>query len=184
MLSFKSKRPGAELNASSMADIAFLLLVFFLVTTTIDIEKGITVKLPSFEDVEPSDVNQRNIFSIHLNFQNKLLVENKEVTVEQLREMTKEFILNPAGKTNLAEQPNMAVLSLRNDRSTSYESYIAVYNELKGAYNELWEDASQQRFGRAFGALPDGDKALIRREIPMVISESEPVDFVGGRTGG
>ncbi len=176
-----SKNRGApEINASSMADIAFLLLVFFLVTTTIDVERGITVRLPEWSEEPPEEINlkQRNVFSVLVNAQNQLLVRNEQAKIEDLRDRAKEFIMNPSADPELAEAPNTAIISLKNDRGTKYSVYIEVYNELKAAYNELWDEESMKLFGVHYSDdLPKDKKDRIKDKIPFVLSEAEPTSF-------
>ncbi|MDX1940648.1 MAG: biopolymer transporter ExbD [Saprospiraceae bacterium] len=169
-----------EINASSMADIAFLLLIFFLVTTTIVEDKGITVKLPpwSEEDPETLKLKSRNVFAVLVNAQNQLLVRNEPTDIRDLRERAKEFIRNPQNREDLAENPKNAIISLKNDRGTNYRTYLEVYNELKGAYNELWNELCQQKFGVPYSDdLPIAYQKAIKDEIPMVLSEAEPTAF-------
>jgi len=176
----KKQRAAPEINASSMADIAFLLLAFFLVTTTIDVEKGITVRLPEWSNEPPEDVriNKRNVFSVLVNAQNQLLVRGEPAEVKDLRERAKEFIMNPAHKEDLAEFPNAAVISLKNDRGTKYGTYIEVYNELKAAYNELWEEESMAQFGEHYSDdLAKAKKDKIKAKIPFVLSEAEATAY-------
>jgi biopolymer transport protein ExbD len=177
----KSKnRMANEINASSMADIAFLLLIFFLVTTTVVEDKGITVKLPPWSD-EPPETQQlksRNVFAVLVNAQNQLLVRGEPVEIEDLRERTKEFISNPQKRSDLSERPGVAIISLKNDRGTNYNTYLNVYNELKGAYNELWDELSQRKYGIPFSEdMPTAYIREIRKEIPLVLSEAEPTAF-------
>jgi len=174
-----ANRKIPEINAGSMADIAFLLLVFFLVTTTIQTDAGLPVLLPPYtEDVDLSKkVNKRNVFAVQINGSDDMLVRNKPLTVDLLRERAKEFILNPQGRDDLAKSPKLAVISLLNDNGTSYEMYVMVYNELKAAYNELWDDASQAKYGRNYDDLTRKEKKSIRSQIPLVISEAEPSNF-------
>ncbi|MEN0048483.1 MAG: biopolymer transporter ExbD [Bacteroidota bacterium] len=176
----RKQRTSNEINASSMADIAFLLLIFFLVTTTIAQDKGIQVLLPPWSDVEPdpTKLNKRNVFSVLVNADNQLLVRGELAEVGDLRERAKEFITNPYKKEDLAESPNKAIISLKNDRGTQYETYIEVYNELKGAYEELWDELSQRKYGRDYDdEMPKAMKKAIRGEIPFVLSEAEPTNF-------
>ncbi len=179
----KNNRVSNEVNAGSMADIAFLLLIFFLVTTTIDIDKGITVKLPpwSNEEVDPTKLNKRNVFSVLVNADDQLLVRGELAEVEELRERTKEFIANPEQREDLAEKPTKAIISLKNDRGTSYETYIQVYNELKAAYNELWTAKLNTLPGYSDAIfnneLPLEIRRQVRAEIPFVLSEAEPTNF-------
>jgi biopolymer transport protein ExbD len=173
-------RQAPEINASSMADVAFLLLAFFLVTSTIDVERGITVRLPEWSEEPPLDVQlkKRNVFSVLVNAQNQLLVRGEIMKTEELREKAKEFIMNPSGNPELAEAPNTAIISLKNDRGTSYGSYIEVYNELKAAYNELWNEECMKQYGVAYSDdLPTAKKDKIKNKIPFVLSEAEPTAF-------
>ncbi len=169
-----------EINAGSMADIAFLLLIFFLVTTTIAEDKGILVKLPPWSDEEPdiTKLKERNVFSVLVNAQNQLLVREEPARIGELRERAKEFIMNPSNRSDLAEGPKNAIISLKNDRGTDYDTYLAVYNELKGAYDDLWNELSQRRYGQPYSEeMPFAQRKAIRDEIPMVLSEAEPTNF-------
>ncbi|WP_116106744.1 ExbD/TolR family protein [Lewinella sp. IMCC34191] len=173
-------RMNNEINAGSMADIAFLLLIFFLVTTTIAEDKGILVKLPPWSDEEPdiTKLKERNVFSVLVNAQNQLLVRDEPARIGELRERAKEFIMNPANRPDLAEGPKNAIISLKNDRGTDYDTYLAVYNELKGAYDELWDELSERRYGEPYSdEMPFAQRKAIRDEIPMVLSEAEPTNF-------
>ena len=122
MILFKNRRATVEVNASSMADIAFLLLIFFLVTTVIDVEKGIFVKLPAFDNVLPPPVSARNVFTVKINAYDQLLVEGERTSPEELRQLAKTFIMNPEQSPEFAAAPNQAVISLQNDRSTPTKS--------------------------------------------------------------
>ena len=169
-----------EINAGSMADIAFLLLIFFLVTTQIVEDKGITVKLPpwSEEEVDPTKLKTRNVFSVLVNADNNLLVRSEPASLEDLRERAKEFIMNPQQREDLAEKPTKAIISLKNDRGTNYETYLEVYNELKGAYNELWDEEAQRKYNRNYSDdMPRHMKKEIKGKIPFVLSEAEPTAF-------
>ncbi|MBX2814757.1 MAG: biopolymer transporter ExbD [Saprospiraceae bacterium] len=169
-----------EINAGSMADIAFLLLIFFLVTTTIDIDKGITVKLPpwSEEDPETQKLKKRNVFSVLVNAQDQLLVRGELTDVDDLRERAKEFIANPQRREDLSTDPKNAIISLKNDRGTSYGVYVEVYNELKAAYNELWNDECERMYGIPYSEeLPVAYRKAIKEKIPFVLSEAEPTNF-------
>lgn len=172
-------RMNNEINAGSMADIAFLLLIFFLVTTTIDVDKGVLVKLPPWSDEPPPELqlNERNVFSVLVNSENQLLVRNEPTDIDDLRERCKEFIMNPEGLKTLAKSPKQAIVSLKNDRGTEYKTYLLVYNELKAAYNELREEAAQSRYGKSFEYLTKDQQRAIRTDIPLVLSEAEPSDF-------
>ena len=178
-------RMSNEVNAGSMADIAFLLLIFFLVTTTIDVDKGILVKLPPWSEEEPDiqKLKDRNVFSVLVNAQNQLLVRGDLTDVDNLRERAKEFIANPMRRSDLSEAPNKAIISLKNDRGTAYETYLEVYNELTAAYNELWNEEAQKLYGTDYSEdLPFAQRKEIKTKIPFVISEAEPTAF--GEEGG
>ncbi|MEL7160445.1 MAG: biopolymer transporter ExbD [Bacteroidota bacterium] len=173
-------RMNNEINAGSMADIAFLLLIFFLVTTTIAEDKGILVKLPPWSDEEPdiTKLKERNVYSVLVNAQNQLLVREEPMRLGNLRENAKEFIMNPNNMPNMSESPKNAIISLKNDRGTEYETYLAVYNELKGAYEELWDELANKRYGEPYTEdMPFAQRKAIRSEIPFVISEAEPTNF-------
>jgi biopolymer transport protein ExbD len=122
-------RMSNEINAGSMADIAFLLLIFFLVTTTIVEDKGITVKLPPWSEEDPdiTKLKSRNVFAVLVNAQNDLLVRGEPMDITMLREKTKEFIVNPTKREDLSERPTKAIITLKNDRGTNYETYVSVY---------------------------------------------------------
>jgi biopolymer transport protein ExbD len=187
-----------EINAGSMADIAFLLLIFFLVTTTMDVDSGLQRQLPPMPEDQPKDVDvkQRNVFIVLVNSNDQLLVEGEIGDIKNLRKEAKEFIANPGDKPNLPEKEikdvpffgnypvSKQVISLQNDRGTSYEMYIKVQNELAAAYNELRNDLAMQKFGRSYDelvALGEEEKVkAVRTIFPQKISEAEPKD-VGGK---
>jgi biopolymer transport protein ExbD len=178
MKRINQKTSGNRLDAGAMADIAFLLLIFFLVATSIMDDQGLLVRLPPYEDTPPiEEYADRNVLVVKLNGNDEMMVEGRIMPVEELCQITKDFILNPQGKTNLATDPKKAIVSLQNDRGTTYRAYIAVYNELKAAYRELWEAEARRRHGRKFEALSEAEKKSIRGSIPLVISEAEPTDY-------
>ncbi len=173
------RRKPPEINASSMADIAFLLLIFFLVTTTIVEDKGVLVKLPpwSSEPPETQKMNTRNVYSVLVNAENQLLVRGEPMRLEDLRKNTKIFISNPDRMPNMAETPTKAIVSLKNDRGTKYNTYLQVYNELKAAYNELRDELANKRHGKNLEFCTSAQQNEIRSELPLVISEAEPTNF-------
>jgi len=146
-----AKRSAPEVNAGSMADIAFLLLIFFLVTTTIETDSGLNRKLPPIEEIEdPPIIKQKNIFTVVVNKNNQLLAEEELTDISDLRSLAVEFLDNGGGEGEEAcdycqgkrdpsssDNPDKAIISLKNDRETLYKVYIAVQNELVAAYNEL-----------------------------------------------
>ena len=210
-----ARQNNQEINAGSMADIAFLLLIFFLVTTTMDTDKGLARVLPPMPDEEQQDeenkIKERNLLVVLINKNDRLLVNGEEIYVENLKEKTKEFVANPAQDENLpqmepkvimiknpdyypgSEEPkkiphklfesrypegypvSKGVISLQNDRGTSYKRYIEVQNELVAAYNELRNELSMRMFQKKFDELNnEGDVDAIRAAIPQRISEAEP----------
>lgn len=175
----KRERKAPEVNAGSMADIAFLLLIFFLVTTTIAVDKGVLVKLPPWSDEPPPEMklNTRNVYSVLVNANNDLLVRGEPKDMKDLRKDTKEFIMNPKKMEDMAEKPTKAIISLKNDRGTKYKTYLEVYNELKAAYNELREEEANKRHGKSYEFITRDQQKEIRSAIPLVISEAEPTNF-------
>ena len=179
MLKKERRKNDNTINAGSMADIAFLLLIFFLVTTTIAEDQGILVQLPRWDNqkIPPSQIKNRNVLNILVNGKNELLVEKETAIIADLRERTKRFISNPTHSSKMAESPQKAIISLKNDRSTSYETYISVYNELKAAYRELRDEEALRTYGKNFDKLAKGDQKKIKNKIPLVISEAELSDY-------
>jgi biopolymer transport protein ExbD len=176
----KSKnRMSNEINAGSMADIAFLLLIFFLVTTTIAEDKGVLVKLPQWSEEPPPEMklNSRNVYSVLVNAQDQLLVRGEQMKIEELKNNTKIFIANPDKRSDMSENPQKAIISIKNDRGTKYKTYLEVYNELKAAYNELWEEAAMAKFGKNLSELTNAQQKEVKDAIPLVISEAEPTKF-------
>lgn len=175
----KKKRRLQEINASSMADIAFLLLIFFLVTTTMDIDKGLLVLLPPWSEDPPEDIktNERDVLKILVNKDDLLLVEGEPLEITELKELTKRHVNNKGVDKDFSTSPLKAVVSLKNDRGTTYDMYIKVQNELKSAYNELREEYAKQRYGVAFDDLDDPRKKVVRKSYPLRISEAEPENF-------
>lgn len=174
-----------------MADIAFLLLIFFLVTTTMDVDKGLLVKLPPWteEQSEEQDIKEKNIFVVLVNAQDQLLIEEEYATLEDVRRLAKEFIDNNGDGTcedcrglrdpASSDNPGKAVISLQNDRGTSYNMFVKVRNELLGAYTELRNDLATRKYGRDYESLSESDKEEVNAAYPQFISEAEPVQ-VGG----
>jgi biopolymer transport protein TolR len=202
-----AKKRGAppEVNAGSMADIAFLLLIFFLVTTTIGVDQGINRKLPPMQDEpEVPPINKRNILTVLVNMNNQLLVNEDLMELKDLREKAVNFLENNGDGSctycegskdaTSSDNPTKAVISLSNDAETSYETYIAVQNELVAAYNVLRDRESMKRYGVKFseleyiysdpGSKADytekeleeiGDKVKVIQELfPQRLSEAEP----------
>jgi biopolymer transport protein ExbD len=182
----KKGRSVPEINASSMADIAFLLLIFFLVTTTIGADKGINMLLPpKREDTPPIDLHDRNLFKVILNSRDQLLVEDEPMDVGQLREEAKRFLANNGADPTMSDNPQKAVISLKTDRGTTYSTYLTVLDELQAAYNELRAQSLNISVER-YLQLDEGDtndkQALdyAQKAFPRQLSLAEPT-AVGGR---
>ena len=188
----RKKKKVPEINASSMADISFLLLIFFLVTTTMDTDSGITRRLPPPVENPDMDVKvkERNILNVMINKYDKLMVNGKPSQVEDLKDITRDFITpkpndETAPEVEMKEielignfMTNKGVVSLKNDRGTSYQMYIAVQNELAKAFNELREEVSQQYFKTSYNNLTDKDKIdAVNKAVPVRISEAEPEEI-------
>ncbi len=199
-----AKRSAPEVNAGSMADIAFLLLIFFLVTTTIETDSGISRLLPPLDDTPPEDVilKEKNIFTVLVNDAGNLLVEDEPMDIKDLRPAAIAFLDNGGGTGNEAcdycqgardpkssDNPVKAVISLQNNRQTKYKDYITVQNELVAAYNFLRNREANRMYGVDFTDMeaafknPDytGDKdalkeriEVIKKMFPQKLSEAEP----------
>jgi biopolymer transport protein ExbD len=177
-----SRRGLPEINAGSMADIAFLLLIFFLVTTTMDVDSGIARKLPPMPEEEqetPPKIHDKNIYEVFISNKNWIMVEKERIDISQLREGAKAFIDNNGRDPNSSDNPEKAIISLKSDRGTEYMTYIRVQNELAAAYNELRNDASINKFGERYIDLNKTQKKEIRKMYPQKISEAEPKNIGG-----
>ena len=188
----KQKKKVPDLTTGSMADISFLLLIFFLVTTTMDTDSGITRRLPPPVENPEMDVKvkERNIMNVMINKYDKMLVNGKPGDITTLKEMTKQFITpNPndekAPETEVKEIEllgnvlmSKGVVSLKNDRGTSYLMYISVQNELARAFNEVKDEMSMKYFGQHYADLTDQGKIdAINKAVPVRISEAEPEEI-------
>ena len=195
-----AKRSAPEVNAGSMADIAFLLLIFFLVTTTIETDSGLNRKLPPMEDiVDPPIIKERNIFTVVVNKNNDLLVEEKPMPISDLREAAVAFLDNGGGTGEDAcnyckgkkdpkssDNPDKAIISLKNERETSYATYISVQNELVAAYTHLRNVRAQELYAESYSEMMKNYKDVnwpgnrdklkeninrLRKEYPQKLSE-------------
>lgn len=192
----RAKKKVPEVNSSSTADIAFLLLVFFLCTTTMAVNKGLARRLPppvpAEQKTQDLKVKERNVFVVLLNSNDQLLVQGEYLEVKDLKEKAKEFIKNESNAENLPEKEvieveyfgNVAVtknhvISLQNDRGTSYAAYINVQNELVAAYNELRNDLAKAKFGQLYDDLQEDQQKAIQKIYPQKISEAEPKNYGG-----
>ena len=188
------KTPG--LNTGSMADISFLLLTFFLLTSSINTDQGIQRRLPPplRGDEKPPKVNERNVLQILVNMYDQLLVNGEPMNdVRELKGRTREFITNPSNDPNLSENEpkyieelgkaavvSKGVVSIQSDRGTSYEMYIKVQNQLAEAFDEIRNERSQQEYGKSFDNLNDEQRKNIQKIVPISISEAEP-SYYGGK---
>ena len=179
----RKKRQETEVNASSMADIAFLLLIFFLVTTTIASDKGLPILLPpeKTEETPPIDLKMKNIFKVIMNSNNQLLVEDNLMDIADIRKECKIFLSNRGKDPKSSDSPQKAIVSIKTDRGTSYELYIDVMDEVKAAYHELRAEhigiTSQEYL--ELNKKDKKEKAMYtkaRKEYPLQISEAEPTD--------
>jgi len=176
----KGNRKVPEINSSSTADIAFIILIFFLVTTSMDTDRGLARRLPAppEKDQEEKDiiVKERNVLQVLLNANNQLMVGRDYISVGELRARVKEFVANPYNDEALPEKHEKDipffgkvavtenhVVSLQNDRGTTYQAYIDVQNEIVAAYNELRNELSQEK--------------AVRDIYPQKISEAEPKNY-------
>lgn len=178
MLLKKRNREDAEMPSSSLADIAFLLLIFFLLVTTIDIDTGIGLVLPPApdENVEPPPIKERNLMNIEVNAAGQVLMDGEQVAIRQVKDRLKEFIDNNGQDPDLSESPQNAIVSIKTDRATPYRVYIDMLDEVIGAYQELRNTAAQAMYGRNFTELDDDSEEYetIQDEYPKKISIAEP----------
>lgn len=194
----KGKRKVPDINSSSTADIAFLLLIFFLITTSMDTDSGLTRRLPPPPEKDAKvdneiEVKQRNVLQVLLNKNDQLMCDGELIQVTELRQKAKEFIENKDDDPNKPEKivKNIPVLggnvmvtgnhviSLQNDRGTSYSEYIKVQNELVAAYNELRNELAKRQFGKEYSELTEEQQEGIRDFYPQRISEAEPKNYGG-----
>lgn len=179
MIQFNKKtRKQATVNAGSMADIAFLLLIFFLVSTSIFDEKGIKVKLPEKQDNDiVTPISDRNVLSLLINYNGELLMEGEQFPLRMLKSKVKEFVLNTHKLTSLPKSPLKAIILLRHDKATPYQAYISTYAIIRDAYSDMRNHIANQKYKVLFEELPLAKKKEIASLIPMNISEIEPSDY-------
>ena len=192
------KRKVQEINAGSMADIAFLLLIFFLVATTMNVDTGLARMLPPLppenQKTEAIKVKQRNLLLVLVNGAGQIMAgtqgHQELIDLRELKDKTKEFILNPYDLDELPEKEDteielpdggkwvypvsMGVVSLQTTRDTNYQAYIMVQNELTRAFNEVRDDVAMRKFGAKFADLNDEQRSAVVKAVPNKISEAEP----------
>ena len=188
------KRSVPELNSSSTADISFILLIFFLTTTSMDTDRGLARRLPPppEDNVEQDDtkVKERNVLQVRINAMDELMIGGDYADVSEIRARAKEFIENPENLPNLPDKSprdidlfgtvyitDKHVISLQSDRGTSYSKYFEVQNELVAAYNELRDELSRRKFCKSFAELSEEQNLAVRQYYPMKISEAEPKNY-------
>ncbi|MEL7585388.1 MAG: biopolymer transporter ExbD [Prolixibacteraceae bacterium] len=191
------RRKLPEIPNASLADIAFMVLIFFLMVSTMDTDMGLERRLPPMpppeqEEDDTPPIKERNVFVVLVNAQNQLLVEGEWLDVENLREKAKEFMANPNDDPNLPEKTmkdvpllgpmpiTKGVISLQNHVGTQYGTYIAVQSELVGAINDLRNELSQQKFGKPYNKLNAEQQDAVQEVYPSKISEAEPKK-IGGK---
>lgn len=187
-------RKTPEVRADSQADIAFLLLIFFLVATQMSNDKGLSRVLPPIppEDVKVQDqkVKDRNVLLVFVNASGQLMAGDEQLDIRALKDKAKEFIVNVNDDENLPEKKDkeiempdgtkwvypesQGVVSLQTTRDTGYDMYIQVQNELTRAFNEVREDVAQSKFNKSFEELNEDERGVITKAVPMKISEAEP----------
>ena len=181
----RKKRGNPEINGAPMADIAFLLLIFFLVTTTIANDKGLSMLLPPKPDEENKpeiNIHERNIFKVLINSADRLLVEDEPLAdAHKIRQMVKDHVLNFGKSPDYSDSPQEAVISYKAARGTSYEIYITVLNEIQGAYYDMYASragVTNERWREIASDLGDPENkriySLARKDFPMQISIAEP----------
>ena len=192
-----AKKKTPAINSSSTADIAFLLLCYFLMTTTMGSQTGLSRRLPPMPEkqdkVDDQKVNRRNIIIVKINSADRLLAGSDPIDVSQLKDKIKEFLTNPVNDPNLPEKEekdiegfgkypvSKGVISLQNDRGTSYHAYIAVQNELVKAINELRDEFAFKNYGKPFIQLTEEQQDIAKQAVPQNISEAEPKDVAKRR---
>ena len=191
------RRNTPRITSGPLADVSFILLFFFLMVSSMDSDYGLIRQLPPLADEgsknEDTKVNERNVFIVLINQHDQLQVEGQLMDIRDLRAKTKEFFLNPSNNPNLSDKKeediplfgkvmiSKGVVSLQNDRGTSYKTYMMVQNELTGAINEMREEAARARFAVGYDDLTAEQRDAIGKYIPMNISEAEPRDIGGNK---
>ena len=168
----KRKIAEATIPTSSMADIAFLLLLFFLVATTIDVDTGIGMVLPEYvKDVSTVEVPKDRMAAVLINANGDVLLDGKPISIFQIKDKIKERLRS---KIDLPHNKKL-IVSVKTDRKTKYNSYIQALDQIKEAYFELWDEYSNQTYGRKFDDLPKDEQDVVKKEkIPVIISIAEP----------
>jgi biopolymer transport protein ExbD len=188
-------RKTPDIPSASLADTAFMMLIFFLVSTTMDTDAGISRMLPppvpKEEINDDQKIKERNVLIVLINKNDQLMVEGEPMHISELKKKAKEFIENPADDPELPEKTvkeipffgnypvSKQVISLQNDRGTSYGLYVQVQDELAAAYNELRNELSQKKWGKRYDDLDKEQQDAIKKIYPQSISEAEPKNYGG-----
>ena len=185
-----------DIPVAAQADIAFVLTIFFLVATTMHVDSGITRVLPPYVDPTVQqdmqvEVRERDLLAISINRGGSVMAQGQPISINQLKDLVKEFVLNPRQDENMSGTNDTeidllgvypvssAVISLKTDRGTSYSTYIAVQNELTRALNEMRDDLARNKFGRDYSNLAQPQRDAIAAAIKNNISEAEPIEIGG-----
>ena len=183
-----NKRDLPQINAGASADIAFLLLIFFLVTTTMISDRGLSRILPPWEEEKNEmDVKERNVLSVFINLRNEIMVSGERIELSEIKDRAKVFIQNRYDDPSMPEKEiteidligefpvSSGIVSVLSDRGTSYGIYIAVQNELTRAFNEIRDEVAFQFFGRPYTdpSLSNAQRTAVQQAVPLKISEAE-----------
>ena len=189
-----NKRKILEINAGSMADISFLLLIFFLVATTMNVDTGLMRVLPPMppedQKVEDQKVKERNLLLVFVSASGNIMAGDENMDIHGIKDKAKDFILNTYDDENLPEKEDQefelpdgskwvypvskGVVSLQTARDTNYDIYLMVQNELTRAFNEIRDEVAMEKFGAKLIDLPEEERNVITKAIPLAISEAEP----------
>lgn len=188
-----AKRSTPEINAGSMSDISFLLLTFFLLTSSVDVNKGMPRRLPPMVPTDdntpkPPPIKERNLLLVKVNSSDRLSINRQPSDLSELKERVKIFLTSDGQNESSpevevkqidglgAQQVTRGIVSLNTDRGTSYKMYMAVQNEIMKAYNELRDDFAMAKFGKKFDVLPEDEQEAVKQKYPLNLSEAEPTD--------
>jgi len=167
----KKKIPEASIPTASMADIAFLLLIFFLVATVIDVDTGLGLTLPEIvENQEEVKVDPNRMAAVLVNENGDVLIDGNVVPVFQIKDLLKARI---ASKNDLPKNKKM-IVSLKTDRKTVYNVYIAALDQIKQAYFEVRDEYSNGKYGKKYGDLNEEEQLDVKEVVPIIISIAEP----------
>ena len=159
-----------------MADIAFLLLIFFLVATQISQDKGVRVVLPEYYDGPKGEALNKDVLNIKINKFDEVIVEGEPSKLEDLRELIPAFVLNPERRSDYPTSPHKAIISLQNDVNTSYDAYVYAYSVIQSSYTNMRREMAESKFGKDLSQLNMIEAEEIKKLLPMKVSEADPFD--------